>query len=264
MITLQHGDCLELMSELPDKSIDMVLCDLPYGTTQNKWDTQINLDALWAHYKRVVKDNGAICLFAQNPFAASLICSNPRHFRYEWVWRKSIATGFLNSNKMPLRAHELILVFYARLPVYNQQRRTGFHNYTNIRANEKANDRGGANYGHIRAKAKGRVNPEPYHGGSPSYGKQYVSASIVTDGTRCPIDVLEFSSHQNKMHPTAKPVPLCEYLIKTYTNAGDTVLDNCMGSGTTGVACLNTGRNFIGMELDAKYFDAASKRLGQI
>ena len=111
---------------------------------------------------------------------------------------------------------------------------------------------------------QGGVNPEPYHGGPPSYGKQYVSASIVADGTRCPIDVLEFPSHQNKMHPTAKPVPLCEYLIKTYTNAGDTVLDNCMGSGTTGVACLNTGRNFIGMELDAKYFDAASKRLGQI
>lgn len=167
MITLQHGDCLELMSELPDKSIDMVLCDLPYGTTRNKWDTQINLDALWAHYKRVVKDNGAICLFAQNPFAASLICSNPRHFRYEWVWRKSIATGFLNSNKMPLRAHELILVFYARLPVYNQQRRSGFHNYTHIRANEKANDRGGQIMGTFVQSKGGGVNPEPYHGGSP-------------------------------------------------------------------------------------------------
>lgn len=233
LIDLQHGDCLELMKQIPDESIDMVLCDLPYGTTQNKWDTQIPLKPLWSEYKRVIKDNGAICLFAQMPFAAVLAASNLKMFRYEWVWVKNITTGFLNANRAPLRAHEQILVFYKKLPTYNQQRRKGFSNY------HYAHCRYGANYNDIANSDKPRMS---------------------TDGTRCPIDVLNFNVERG-LHPTQKPLALCEYLIKTYTNEGDTVLDNCMGSGTTGAACLNTGRKFIGMELDATYFRLASERL---
>ena len=230
---LLNGDCLELMKNIPDKSIDMILCDLPYGTTHNKWDTIISFDKLWAQYKRIIKDNGAILLFSQMPFGASLIMSNPKMFRYEWIWEKNQAAGFLNAKKMPLRKHENILVFYKHLPTYNPQ---GL-----IKLDEPI-------------QGEGRAN---------RCGKNYGVAdkSFITTHKNYPTDIITFSKDAG-YHPTQKPVALLEYLIKTYTNEGDVVLDNCMGSGSTGVACKNTNREFIGMELDEKYFKVACERLG--
>ena len=231
-MTLLQGDCLELMKQVPDKSIDLILCDLPYGTTQNKWDTVIPFDKLWKQYNRIIKDNGAIVLFSQMPFGANLIMSNPKMFRYEWVWEKDNATGFLNAKKMPLKIHENILVFYKHLPTYNPQMRTGFKPYKTIQG------RHSSNYG--------------------DYEQGHITES---NGERYPIDIIKFNK-ENGLHPTQKPVALLEYLVKTYTNEGDTVLDNCMGSGSTGVACKNTNREFIGMELDENYFKIACDRLG--
>lgn len=231
-MTLLQGDCLELMKDIPDKSVDLILCDLPYGTTHNKWDTIIPFDKLWTQYNRIIKDNGAILLFSQMPFGANLIMSNPKMFRYEWIWEKTQATGHLNAKKMPMKAHENILVFYKHLPTYNPQMRTGFKAYT---------------------QKSGRA--------SSNYGSQ-IQVITENNGDRYPIDIVEFEKDSDKLHPTQKPVVLLEYLIKTYTNEGDTVLDNCMGSGSTGVACKNTNREFIGMELDEKYFKIACDRIG--
>ena len=236
MIQLYQGDCLELMSDIPDGSIDMILCDLPYGTTQNKWDNKLPLDALWAHYERIIKTNGAIVLFSQMPFAAELVSSNPKLFRYEWIWQKSQGTGFLNANRMPLKAHENLLVFYKRLPVYHPQKTPGKPYARTI--NDKSTD---------------------------SYGKFLSWATVNEDGSRYPVDVIAFQtcngSKDRPVHPTQKPVPLLEYLIRTYTDEGDTVLDNCMGVGSTGVACVNTARHFIGMELVEDYFQIARRRI---
>ena len=229
---LLNGDCLELMKNIPDKSIDMILCDLPYGTTANKWDTVIPFDKLWEQYKRIIKDNGAILLFSQMPFGASLIMSNPKMFRYEWIWEKNQAAGFLNAKKMPLRKHENILVFYKHLPTYNPQ---GL-----IKLDEPIQEEGSANRN----------------------GKNYGVAdkSFIRTHTNYPTDIITFSKDSG-YHPTQKPVDLLEYLIKTYTNEGDLVLDNCMGSGSTGVACVNTNRDFIGMELNEEYFKIACERI---
>lgn len=233
---LQQGDCLELMKDIPDKSIDLILCDLPYGTTQNKWDTVIPFEDLWKQYNRIIKDNGAILLFSQMPFGANLIMSNPKMFRYEWIWEKTIATGHLNAKKMPLKKHENILVFYKHLPVYNPQ-------------------------GLIELDKPLIVDAKhhEYEGYNDNSQKTWERKN-----TNYPTDILKYGRDKMKgsLHPTQKPVELLEYLIKTYTNEGDTVLDNCMGSGSTGVACLNTNRDFIGMELDEKYFQVACDRLG--
>ena len=231
-MTLLQGDCLELMKQVPDKSIDLILCDLPYGTTQNKWDTVIPFDKLWAQYNRIIKDNGAILLFSQMPFGANLIMSNPKMFRYEWVWEKTMATGHLNAKKMPLKKHENIMVFYKHLPTYNPQ---GLIELEEAISRQKTCPT--SNYGKC---------DKPYKATHTNY----------------PTDILEYKHDKEKLHPTQKPVALLEYLIKTYTNEGDTVLDNCMGSGSTGVACQNTNREFIGMELDEKYFNIACERLG--
>ena len=233
---LIHGDCLEKMKEIPDKSIDMILCDLPYGTTsKNKWDIVIPFDGLWKAYNRIIKDNGAILLFGQPPFSSELIVSNKEMFRYEWIWQKTLPQGFLNSNRMPLRATENVSVFYKKLPTYNPLMKDG-----------KPYDKG------IR-KANCTTN----------YGDFRETIAKNETGRRFPINVIKFSNanHQNIFHPAQKPVPLLEYLIKTYTKEGDTVLDNCMGSGSTGVACANTGRDFIGIELDDNYFQIAEKRI---
>ena len=230
---IECGDCLELMKKIPDKSIDMILCDLPYGTTQNKWDSVIPFDKLWAQYNRIIKDHGAILLFSQMPFGANLIMSNLKMFRYEWIWEKEQGTGFLNANKMPLKKHENILVFYKHLPTYNPQMREGFKPYYNARSNSDSHT---SNY------------------------NDYKIMPTSSDGTRYPIDIIKFNRDRG-LHPTQKPVALLEYLIKTYTNEGDLVLDNCMGSGSTGVACLNTNRDLIGMELDKEYFQIACDRL---
>lgn len=227
---LMEGDCLQLMAELPDASVDMILCDLPYGTTQNKWDSIIPLDALWRQYKRIAR--GAIVLTAQTPFDKVLGASNLAWLRYEWIWHKSKATGHLNAKMQPMKAHENVLVFYDRLPTYNPQ-------------------------GLVRKTAptirKGRG------GNGTNYGKSDKDA--VQEFENYPRSILEVASEGRTVHPTQKPVVLMEYLILTYTNPGDVVLDNCMGSGTTGIACAKTGRRFIGMERDPKYFDIACDRV---
>ncbi|MCL1948533.1 MAG: site-specific DNA-methyltransferase [Turicibacter sp.] len=224
--------CLMGMSKIPDNSIDMVLCDLPYGMTKNKWDTPLDLGVLWWHYKRIVKPNGAILLFAKTPFDKVLGASNLDMLKYEWIWVKSKATGFLNAKKMPLQKHENILAFYQKPPDYFPQFSVG------------------APY---KAKRNG--------GQSDNYGV-YKGVVTESDGKRYPTTQLYFPSEKTTIHPTQKPVALFEYLIKTYTREGDTVLDNCMGSGTTAVACLNTGRNFIGFEKDAEYHRLALERIG--
>jgi site-specific DNA-methyltransferase (adenine-specific) len=228
--TLHHGDCLEVMAGLPDASVDMILCDLPYGTTRNRWDAVIPLDALWQQYRRVCK--GAIVLTAQTPFDKVLGASNLPMLRYEWIWRKEAGTGFLNAKRSPLKDHENVLVFYDQTPAYNPQMRTGFQPYVAKRSNR-----------------------------SDNYGAVQPITLTVNDGTRYPLTVLDFARDKRKLHPTQKPVALMEYMIRTYTHEGDVVLDNCMGSGTTGVACANTGRGFIGIERDGKYFAIASERI---
>ena len=228
MFELMKGDCLELMKQIPDGSVDMILCDLPYGTTQNKWDSVIPLDLLWHEYKRICK--GVIVLTAAQPFSSALVLSNIDQFKYEWIWVKSKITGVLNAKKMPVRKHEQVLVFASKPTTYNAQ-------------------------GLIR---KGTITKQG--GNSDNYGERS-SADYVQEWTNWPRDVLEISSEGKTVHPTQKPVALMEYLIRTYTHEGMIVLDNCMGSGTVGVACANTGRNFIGIEMDEKYFEIAKNRV---
>lgn len=224
---------MELMKDIKDESIDMILCDLPYGTTsRNKWDIVIPMETLWNHYNRIIKNDGAIVLFSQLPFSCDLIQAYRKYFRYEWIWEKPNATGFLNANKMPLRAHENILVFYKKLPTYNPQKTQGKP------YKRKSGNTTSSNYG--------------------IFNGDYHAENI--DGMRYPRDVITYAKEQG-LHPTQKPVPLLEYLIRTYTNENETVLDNCMGSGSTGVACVNTNRKFIGMELEEKYFQIAKDRI---
>ena len=235
-ITLWQGDCLEVMKNIPDKSVDMILCDLPYGTTQNKWDKVIDLSLLFAEYKKLIKSGGVIALFSQQPFTTDLIQANRRQFRYEWIWQKSNKTGFLNAKKMPLKEHENILIFYNKLPTYNPQMKKGKH--TNARKGKALS----SNYGKFYRMDSQQV-------------EEYYPSTILS--FRC----VNQQRLSERFHPTQKPVPLLEYLIKTYTNEGETVLDNCMGSGSTGVACVNTNRNFIGIELDENYFQIAKNRI---
>lgn len=230
------GDCLDLMPSIESKSIDMILCDLPYQVTNNKWDQMIPLDSLWEEYVRIIKDNGAIVLTAVQPFASMLISSNMKMFRYDLIWEKNKVTGFLNSKRMPLRKHEHILVFYNKKPIYNPQKTQG-HKPVNSFTN-----RDGTTYGKTKSRFSGGGQTDRY-----------------------PTSVLKFSVVNNdskeKIHPSQKPVELFEWLIKTYTNEGDLVLDNCVGSGTTAIACLNCSRNFVVMESDLEYFKLAEKRI---
>ena len=239
-MTLLQGDCLELMKQVPDKSIDLILCDLPYGTTRNSWDEVIPFDKLWAQYNRIIKDNGAILLFAQGKFYVNLVSSNMKMFRYDLVWDKELISGFLNAKRMPLRRHEQVAVFYKHLPTYNPQFTQGkpLHSKgTAYQTKELTNN----NYGDFKATDDDRAgSTEKYPTSIIKFQKPHPSVCV---------------------HPTQKPIELLEYLIKTYTNEGDTVLDNCMGSGSTGVACKNLNREFIGMELDEKYFKVACERL---
>jgi len=219
---------------IEDKSIDMILCDLPYGTTQNKWDSIIPLDKLWEQYERVIKHNGAIVLTSMQPFTSKLINSNLKTFKYEIIWDKKISTGFLNSKKQVLRRHENILIFYKKQCTYNPQMTDG------------------------KPYDKGMSYDE-----SPNYGKQVPVRALNITGDRYPTSIIEFSNadRRNKQHPTQKPTSLFEYLIKTFSNEEETVLDNCMGSGTTAIACANLNRNYIGFELDKNYYDIANKRI---
>lgn len=236
-ITLLLGDCIELMKNIPEKSIDLILCDMPYGTTKNRWDTVLPLDKLWNEYKRISR--GAIILAAQTPFDKLLGASNLPMLRYEWIWEKTHPTGHLNAKRAPMKAHENLLVFYDRQPTYNPIKTSG----------------------HKRISATRRHNGED----STTYGMQNFSSLEYDSTERYPRSVITFASDKQRiaLHPTQKPVALMEYMIRTYTNERDLVLDNCMGSGTTGVACINTNRRFIGIEKDEKYFEIASNRINE-
>ena len=238
--SVNNGNCLELMSDIDDKSIDMILCDLPYGTTACKWDTVIPFEPLWAHYKRIIKNNGAIVLTASQPFTSALVMSNVKMFKHEWIWIKNRGSNFANTVREPMKEHESVLVFSTRDWVYNKQmqNRTG--------------------------------------GGLDLVGRRVTVGSSKRDGIgsikhaeieelsefRVPSSWQKFNT-QVGLHPTQKPVALFEYLIKTYTNEGELVLDNCAGSGTTAIACLKTNRNYILIEQEGKYCDIANKRIAE-
>lgn len=230
---LLNGDCLELMLEIPDKSIDMILCDLPYGTTACKWDNIIPFNPLWIQYKRVIKDNGAIVLFSAQPFTTKLISSNLRQFRYCWYWKKNNVTGGIFCKYQPMRCIEDICVFYKKMPTYNPQ---GLKRLDKVKISQPQKT----------SVYNTKKNPsfQTYTG----YPKHILEFDNIAIGGQ-------------RLHPTQKPIKLLEYLIKTYTNEGDIILDNCMGSGSTGVACVNTGRRFIGMELNEGYFEIAKQRI---
>jgi site-specific DNA-methyltransferase (adenine-specific) len=231
MIDLKQGDCLDIMKNIPSKSIDAIICDLPYGTTACKWDTIIPLGHLWAQYKRIIKDTGAIVLFSKQPFTTKLIQSNLKMYKYSLVWKKDNHDNPLMAKKRFLNITEDICVFYSKQCVYNPQ-------------------------GIIR------VNKITKQGRGESLSQRNSRKSeYVQEYTNYPKNILEFKRDLPNVHPTQKPVALLEYLVKTYTNEGDTVLDCCMGSGSTGVACVNTNRSFIGIELDENYFNIAKSRI---
>lgn len=235
--SLYHGDCLEVMKRIEDQSIDMVLTDPPYGVTACKWDSVIPLEPMWTQLKRITKVNSAIVLFGSEPFSSSLRMSNVKMYKYDWVYQKSLRTNFLNAKKQPLRNNELISVFYKKQCVYNPQMTKG-KSYKKISSSSsKKSDV----FGEIAVLEK-----------------EYIK---INSGTRYPVSVLPVFSQETSLHPTQKPVPLFEYLIKTYTHEGMTVLDFCAGSGTTAIACKNTGRNFILIEKELKYCDIIVKRL---
>lgn len=225
------GDCLEIMDSIIDGSIHLILCDLPYGTTQNKWDSIIDIDALWSHYKRVLHPLGTIVLTAAQPFTSILVSSNLKMFKYEWIWKKTGSTNFLNAKHQPLRIHESVLVFYNK-NVYNPQGLKAFNLFRKDKPGINTD-----NYGEVK-------------------GEQYLQKF-----TNYPESVITFSSEINTIHSTQKPVPLFRYLIRTYSNIGDIVLDNCIGSGTTAIACIEEGRNFIGIEKWDKMHKKANNRL---
>ena len=226
---IYNEECLEGMKRIPDKSVDMILCDLPYGTTACKWDTVIPFEPLWEQYERVIKDNGAIVLTASQPFTSALVMSNPKLFKYEWIWEKEQGVNFLLSKKQPMKVHENILVFGRKQTTYYPQMTVG----------------------------------KPYVSGKGDSGEvtgRVKKKQTTNKGTRFPRSVQLFN-RETGLHPTQKPVALFEHLIKTYTNENETILDNCMGSGTTAIACINTNRNFIGFELDETYFNLANERI---
>ncbi len=238
-MTLLHGDCLELMATLPDASVDMILCDLPYGTTACKWDAVIPFEPLWAQYRRIAKPDAAILLTASQPFTSALVMSAPGMFRHEWVWQKNVGSNFANLKHAPFKEHESVLCFSTKAPKFypiRQERSEG---------------------------GKSMVRSCKY---TSVANREYINGALAIDtakrdpDTRHPSSVQKFNREVG-LHPTQKPVALMEYMIRTYTHEGDTVLDNCMGSGTTGVACANTGRRFIGIERDDKYFAIASERI---
>jgi len=234
---LINADCMDIMPLIPDNSIDMILADLPYGTTQNKWDTIIPLDKLWAEYERIIKETGMICLTSAEPFTSTLINSNKKLFKYDLIWDKKLSSGFLNAKRMPLRKHEQILCFYKKLPIYNPEMVT----------------RG-------KVRKKGITTETGKH--TSNYGK--FENSVVENNEYYPTSIIEVSNanRKDKQHPTEKPVELMEYLIRTYTNEGMTVLDNTMGSGTTCLAAKELNRKFIGIEKEPKYYEIACQRCG--
>lgn len=260
---LKQGDCLELMKSIPDKSIDMILCDLLYGMTKNKWDSVIDFDLLWQQYERIIKDNRAIVLFGSQPFTSELIHSNIRNFKYEWIWEKQKASNFMSAKNQPLKYHENICVFSYGKHIYNPQKYKVLEldeimTYSKKQMKYMLETRDYDRFGKID-KRKTVLNPKT---NKDHLGNSIIRIRNADDGTRFPKSVIKINKSINKnVHPTQKPVALLEYLIKTYTNENEVILDNCMGSGSTGIACLNTNRKFIGFELDEKYFEIAKNRL---
>lgn len=246
-VEIYCSDCLEQMKQIPDKSIDMILCDLPYGTSASSWDKKLPMQLLWEEYKRIIKPNRAIVLFAQQPFTSLLITSNIEWWKYNWVWEKDNATNFVNSHYCPMKLTEDICVFG-----------TGAVSYVKDGENLIYNPQFEEGTPYVCKSGQQTGNSAVIRGKGRLKSKGYITES---DGKRYPKNLIKFKRDKDKVHPTQKPVALCEYLIRTYSNVGDVVLDNCMGSGTTGVACLNTGRRFIGIEKDEQYFEIAKARL---
>lgn len=238
---IYQGDCLEIMKQIDDKSIDMILCDLPYGVTKNKNDIVIPFDRLWKQYERIIKSNGVIALFAQGLFYVDLVSSNKKIFRYDLVWDKKLTSGFLNCNRQPLRKHEQIAIFYKKQPTYNPQFSEGEPVHSKGKCLNKHKNSNYGKYAEVDNTDKNNFN-------------------------KFPTSILEYSKiHPSKsVHPTQKSIELSEYLIKTYTNEKEVVLDNCIGSGTTAIACINTNRNYIGIELQQEYVDIANKRISEL
>jgi len=236
---LWYGECLQMMKQIPDQSINLICCDLPYGVTKNKWDSLIDLDLLWEQYERVIVENGAIVLFGQDKFSARLMLSNEKLHRYNLIWQKTTPTGHLNAKRMPLRSHEDILVFYKKLPTYNPQKTTG-HKRKVSTAKHKRNSKKTTNYGE--------------HG-----------LTTYDSTERYPKSVLTFATDKQKsaLHPTQKPLELIKYLVKTYSNENDWVLDNTCGSNTTGLACFELNRNYIGIENDFDMYEISKERVGE-
>ena len=237
MYKLYNGDCLEVMKEIEDNSVDMILCDLPYETTAEKWDKKINIEKLWFQYKRIIKNNGVIILTATNPFASELVVSNIGWFKYEWIWDKEQGTNQFLKDTQPLRKHEQVLVFYKNKPTYNPVMIQSWRREIKIRQETTDKITG------VESKEK---------------------TSYDSKGLKYPTTILPINRphwREGRFHPTQKPILLMQYLIQTYTNEGELVLDNCMGSGSTGVACMNTNRKFIGIELDENYFNIAKNRI---
>ena len=230
-----NGDCLEIMPTLPGKSIDLILCDLPYGTTACKWDTIIPFEPLWVQYKRLIKDNGAIALCGQEPFSSLLRNSNLSDYKYDWYWQKERITNVFQVKRRPGKVIEPISVFYTSQPIYNYEKTKHYGKFVK---NKPAGN-------HTKTSALNELKVTPYD----------------DDGTRYPIQLLNFNRDLNKLHETQKPVALFEYIIRTYTNEGDTVLDNCAGSFTTAIACINTNREYICIEKDEKYFEIGKNRI---
>ena len=230
--TIYNEDCLEGMKRIPDGSIDMILCDLPYGKTACTWDTIIPFEPLWKQYKRIIKDDGAIVLFGSEPFSSHLRMSNIKNYKYDWKWDKVRGSNFATVKIRPFNSYEDVMVFYKKQPTYNPQMWDG----------------------------KPYEQKQGYVGEAIQMGLKRISVVTKSDGRRYPLSVIRFSK-ESGLHPTQKPVPLFEYLIKTYTNEGETVLDNCIGSGTTAIACINTKRNYIGFEMDKHYCEIANERI---
>ena len=256
---LYHGDCLELMRDIPDKSVDMILCDLPYGcTARNKWDVIIPFEPLWEQYKRIIKDDGAIVLLGKQHFTSMMIMSNTKMYKYNLVWRKNLKTGNLNARKMPMGAFEDIMVFYKKSPTYNPQQIPRTYQ---VPSGNKFNSKT-TNYGKQKEEYIDRQSDWLMPDDVIDYEDGVSLDALELENEMLYIKCVHNSS--GKLHPTQKPVELLEWLIKTYTNENDLVLDNCMGSGSTGVACVNTNRRFIGIEIEKEYFDIAVSRIGSV
>lgn len=242
---IYNEDCLEGMKRIPDGSVDCIICDLPYGTIACKWDRIIPFDRLWEQYNRIIKNNGVICLFGSEPFSSHLRMSNIKHYKYDWIWKKTTSTGFQHAKNMPLKNYEIISVFSNGLIGHKSllKDKRMIYNPQGIVRTNKISKSNKNRWGNIVGKR-------------PSHQEKF-----ITEFENYPTMVLEYPKDKNIGHPTAKPVALIEYLIKTYSNEGETILDNCMGSGTTAIACINTNRNYIGFEIDKEYYDLSIKRI---